>query len=308
MPPLPRTRAPPLPAFIARELPFARSLVDVGGIRLHVMEAGRGPLTAVFLHGNPAWGFLWRRVAAPLAFSGLRVLLVDLAGLGLSDKPRDPAFHTLEHHAHLVGALLDDLAPDPLVLAVHDWGGPIGIAAMADRPGRLAGLVVTNTVLGPPRAGARPSRFHRFANAPVVSTAAFRLLGFPQNALHLTQADRGTIGGDVARAYRWPLRRLADRVAPLALARMVPIGAEHPSLPALQRVREAAAAFEGPAAIVWGERDPILGRALRRVVEVLPRATVTRVMAGHYLQEETPDAVADAVLDVAGRLARGGAA
>jgi haloalkane dehalogenase len=305
MTPLPRTLAPRLPAFIERELPFARTLVELGGVRLHVMEAGPGPTTVVFVHGNPAWGYLWRRVAAPLAADGLRVLLVDLAGLGLSDKPRDPAFHTLDHHAHLVGAVLDDLAPDPLILVVHDWGGPIGVAAMADRPGRLAGLVVTNTVLGPPRAGARPSRFHRFANLPLVSDAAFRLGGFPQNALHLTQADRASISGDVARAYRWPLRRLVDRVAPLALARMVPLGAEHPSLPALRRVRETAAAFEGPAAIVWGERDPILGRALRSATEVLPRATVTRVPAGHYLQEETPGAIADAVRDVAGRLARG---
>jgi haloalkane dehalogenase len=272
------------------------------------MEAGRGPTTAVFLHGNPTWGFLWRRVAAPLAAEGLRVLLVDLAGLGLSDKPRDPAFHTLEHHAHLVGALLDDLAAEPLVLVVHDWGGPIGLGAMADRPGRLAGLVVTNTVLGPPRAGARPSRFHRFANAPLVSTAAFRLLGFPQNALRMTQADRRSISGDVDRAYRWPLRRIADRVAPLALARMVPTTGAHPSLAELQRVREVAAAFRGPAAIVWGERDPILGRALRSVTELLPQATVTRVPAGHYLQEETPGAIVDAVRDVAGRVARGGPA
>ena len=44
----------------------------------------------------------------------------------------------------------------PLVLVVHDWGGPIGLAALADRPGRLAGLVVTNTGVSPPRPGSRP--------------------------------------------------------------------------------------------------------------------------------------------------------
>src|SRR5512144_755113 len=103
-PPLP---APPLPEFLARELPFARSLVEVDGLRLHVMEAGRGP-TVVLLHGNPTWGFLWRKVAAPLAASGLRVVLPDLPGLGLSEKPRDPRFHTLEGHARILGALLDE--------------------------------------------------------------------------------------------------------------------------------------------------------------------------------------------------------
>jgi haloalkane dehalogenase len=82
---------------------------------------------------------------------------------------------------------------------------------------------------------------------------------------------------------------------------MVPLREDHPSLPALQRSLSVATSFEGPAAIVWGERDPVLGRALRGVAETLPRAAITRVPAGHYLQEETPDAIVEAVLDVARR-------
>jgi len=295
-----RLPAPPLPDFIARSLPFRRSLVEAGGVRLHVMEAGEGA-PVVLLHGNPTWGYLWRKVAARLQSAPLRLVMPDLAGLGLSDKPRDPGFHTLANHARIVGALLDATVRGPLVLVLHDWGGPIGLAALADRPGRLAGLVVTNTGVGPPRPTTRPTAFRRFANTPVVSDVAFRLLGFPQNALHLAQADRSSIRGEVARAYRWPLRHLADRVAPLALARMVPLGPDHPSGPALRRALAVATGFEGPAAIVWGERDPVLGRALRGVAEALPRATVTRVVAGHYPQEEAPGPIADAILDVARR-------
>jgi pimeloyl-ACP methyl ester carboxylesterase len=295
-----RRAPPPLPAFLARALPFARSLVDAGGLRLHVMEAGDGP-TVVLLHGNPTWSFLWRNVAGRLAAAPLRLVMPDLAGLGLSEKPRDGGFHTLENHARVVGALLDALVPGPMVLVVHDWGGPIGLLAAAERPGRLAGLVVTNTGVGPPRPGARPSRFHRFANVPVLSDAVFRLGGFPQNALHLAQADRRSIRGDVARAYRWPLRRIRDRTAPLALARMAPLGRGHPSVAPLERAHALAASFRGPAAIVWGERDPVLGRALRGVAAALPGATVTRVVAGHYPQEETPGPIAQAILDVARR-------
>ncbi len=292
--------APPLPAFLARQLPFRRSVVEAGGVRLHVMEAGEGA-PVVLLHGNPTWGYLWRKVATRLGAAPLRLVMPDLAGLGLSEKPRDPGFHTLENHARIVAALLDVLVRGPVVLVLHDWGGPIGLAAIADRPGRLAGLVVTNTGVAPPRPTARPTRFHRFANVPVVSDVAFRLLGFPQNALHLVQADRGSIRGDVARAYRWPLRRLADRAAPLALARMVPVRPDHPSIPGLRRALAVATGFAGPAAIVWGDRDPVLGRALRGVAEALPRAIVTRVVAGHYPQEEAPGPIADAVLDVARR-------
>jgi haloalkane dehalogenase len=295
-----RRPPPPLPDFIARELPFARSVVPAGGIGFHVMEAGEGP-AVVLLHGNPTWGFLWRSVARRLSSAPLRLVMPDLAGLGLSEKPRDPGFHTLENHARAVGALLDVLVPGPMVLVVHDWGGPIGLLATGDRPGRLAGLVVTNTGVGPPRPGARPTPFHRFANVPVLADAVFRLGGFPQNALHFAQADPRSIRGDVARAYRWPLRHLPDRTAPLALARMAPVRADHPSVAPLRRAYAVATSFRGPAAIVWGERDPIVGRALRGVAEALPGATVTRVLAGHYPQEETPGPIADAILDVARR-------
>jgi haloalkane dehalogenase len=294
-----RHSAPPLPAFIARELPFARTLVEAGGLRLHVMEQGEGP-AVILLHGNPTWGFLWRKVAARLAGARLRLVMPDLAGLGLSEKPRDPGFHTVENHSRVMGALLDALAPaGPLLLVIHDWGGPIGLAALADRPGRLAGLVVTNTLVGPPRAGSRPTRFHQFANLPLVSDLAFRLLGFPQNALRLVQADRRSISGHVARAYRWPLRRIGDRIAPLALARMAPIRPDHPSIAPMRRSLEVATSFVGPSAIVWGERDPVIGRALGGVAEALPRAAVTRVAAGHYPQEEAPGPIAEAILDVA---------
>jgi haloalkane dehalogenase len=268
------------------------------------MEAGpddpRAP-TAVLLHGNPAWGFLWRKVAGALEGSGLRLVLPDLAGLGLSDKPRDPAFHTLDRHAALVGALLDAIAPGPLVVGLHDWGAPIGLVAMAARRERLAGIVLTNTGVAPPRPGSRATAFHRFANLPVVSHVAFRLLGFPQNVLGRTQADPASISGDVAFAYRWPLRALADRVAPLALARMVPFREDHPSVPGLKVAQALAAGFTGPAALVWGDRDPILARALRRVRESLPAAHVVTVPAGHFLQEEAPVPIADAVRDVARR-------
>jgi haloalkane dehalogenase len=132
-----------------------------------------------------------------------------------------------------------------------------------------------------------------------VADFAFRALGFPQLALGLAQGDRSSISGVVSRAYRWPLRHLRDRVAPLALARMVPDSLEHPSVPALRRCEAFARAFTGPAEIVWGMRDPVIGRALKRVESILPSAPVTRTQAGHFLQEEVPEEIAAAVMRVA---------
>jgi haloalkane dehalogenase len=134
---------------------------------------------------------------------------------------------------------------------------------------------------------------------PLVAELAFGFLQFPQSVLRFAQGDRGSISGDVARAYRWPLRERADRIAPLALARMVPNSLEHESVGPLRRIEGFVQAFKGPAAIVWGERDPVLGRLRRRAENLLPHARVTSTNAGHFLQEEVPNDIAEAIRYVA---------
>jgi len=291
-----RLAAPELPPWLAAMLPFRRYGVRVNGRFFHVMESGpeNGP-AVLLLHGNPTWGFLWRKVALALEGSGLRLVMPDLLGLGLSDHPRDPGVHTLENHAAICGAWMDGLLPERFAIAAQDWGGPIALAAAAARPARVTGLVLGNTVVGPPREGFRPAFFHRFARWPVVPSIAFRLLGFPQRSLHLAQGDRSSIRGDVARAYRWPLAGLARNVAPLALARMVPDSAVHPSIEPLRRCQSFVEGFGGPIELVWGVRDPVLGRVIGWLEKLLPKARVTRTQAGHFLQEEVPAELAAAI-------------
>ncbi|PIE19181.1 MAG: haloalkane dehalogenase [Proteobacteria bacterium] len=294
--------APALPRWIQRMLPadIRRYAVDVGGQRMHVMEVGRGR-PVLMVHGNPTWGFLYRKVVRALDLSRFRVFLPDLVGLGLSSKPPDPGLHTLDNHIGWMGRLIDRLdVAERLVVVGQDWGGPIGFGALAARPDRCAGLVVLNTVIGPPRPGFKPTAFHRFARVPVVSEAAFRIFGFPQTALGLAQGNKLSVLGRAALAYQWPLRDPRTNVAPLALARMVPDDAqEHRSIAPLRRVQAFVEGFDGPAAIVWGDRDPVLGRARGWIERRLPHATVTRTRAGHFLQEEVPAEIARAVTEVA---------
>jgi haloalkane dehalogenase len=291
----------PLPAWLTRMFPrdMRRTMIDVGGLRMHVAEWGAPTDRPVLLlHGNPSWGFLYREVVANLAGGPLRLVVPDLVGLGCSDKPRDPAVHTLPAHGDWVGRVIDALSLRDLVFVGQDWGGAIGMYALASRMERLAGMVVLNTVLSPPRAGFRPTWFHRFSRWPVVSNVAYRF-GFPMNIMQFVQGDRGSISGDVARGYRWPLRRASDRVAPLALARMVPNGEEHPSIAPLRVCDEAARSFNGPVAIVWGDADPVLGRVIGHMQRMFPSADVTRTRAGHFLQEEVPREIARAIVRVA---------
>jgi cis-3-alkyl-4-acyloxetan-2-one decarboxylase len=297
-----------LPHWIAAQLPggFRERSVACDGERMHVLEWGppSAARTIVLAHGNPTWGFLWRRVVAAVRERDpeLRLVVPDLIGLGRSSKPGSPAAHTLANHARWFGAMLDEVAAGPLVIAAQDWGGPIAMVALASRRTRLRGIVLGNTSVSPPAAGFRPTLFHRLSHLPVASELLFRRLGFPLGVLHLSQGDRSTIRGEVARAYRWPLGRYEDRAAPLALARMVPDSHDrHPSIPLLESSHELYASHRVPVTLVWGTRDPILGRVVNHLERVRPDATVVRTRAGHFLQEEVPEQLADAIVDVARR-------
>ncbi len=295
-----RLPAPRLPAWLEEMVPFRRYAVDVGGRAMHVMEHGEG-LPVLLLHGNPTWSFLYRKVMHRLADAGLRLIAPDLLGLGLSDK-LPGSWHSLDNHAEALRKLLEQLDIGPFVFVGQDWGGPIGVRVLAERPEWAAGLVLMNTVFGPPKPGFKPTPFHRFSQMPLVSDAAFRLFSFPQINLGMVQGDKRSIAGKVARAYRFPLSSLRRNAAPLALARMVPDSLEHPSVEPLGKCQTFVESFRGPAALVWGERDPILGRVLGRAERALPQAEVTRTKAGHFLQEEVPDEIAAAIRSVAARV------
>jgi haloalkane dehalogenase len=286
--------APALPDWLDHKLPFERYTVQVGHKKMHVMEYGEGQ-PVLMVHGNPTWGFLWRKVAQALDPTRFRCIMPDLIGLGLSDKPRSMKAHTLENHASWLGALVDGLDLEDVILVAQDWGGPIGMLTMASRPERLAGIVLGNTAVSEPREGFKATAFHRFSQTPIVSDLAFRVLGFPQIALGLAQGDKKSISGEVARAYRWPLRSVADRAAPLALARMVPDTMEHLSIAPLKRVREFYTAADVPVRLVWGTNDPILGGVLGWARKLRPDARVVETDAGHFLQEEVPDELAAAI-------------
>jgi haloalkane dehalogenase len=303
---MPFADPPDLPELLAGQLPFGRGAwrLETGpdaGRLIHFLDHGpRQARPVLLLHGNPTWSFLWRRVIERLP--ELRCVAPDLLGLGLSDTLPRTADHTVERHARAIAELVVALDLEGIVLVGQDWGGPIGAAAAARDPVRYAGLVLANTAVVLPER-LRGTAFHRFARRPLVSDVAFRLLGFPQNLLWRVQGDRRSLRGAAGHPYRWPLHGWRRRVAPLALSRMVPDGEHHPSVPALRRGEAWATGFRGPVALVWGERDPILGRSLRRHREAFPDAPVTVTRAGHFLQEEVPDELAAAVRDVVGRIA-----
>ena len=288
--------APELPNWLDQQLPFQRYMVEVGdGLRMHVMEQGEGTPVLLF-HGNPTWGYLYRRVAAELSGEPYRLIMPDLIGLGFSDRPPNRSDHTLENHASWMGSLVRSLDLGSAAFVVQDWGGPIGLHAAYSNPGVMRGLVVMNTAIDAPKPGFKPTLFHRVFSTRL-GDALSKWLGLPQNAMRYAQGDRTSITGIVQKSYTYPLRGDGYR-AVIGLVRMVPDDLEHPSVPYLREAGEAARSLEGQKAIVWGDKDPVLGKLRRRVSRQLPDAEVIATDAGHFLQEEVPAEIASAIRSV----------
>jgi pimeloyl-ACP methyl ester carboxylesterase len=286
--------APPLPDWLAKEFPLRRRMFRGCRWAMHFVDQGEGPVV-LMQHGNPTWSFLWRKVIRLLAEEKVRVIAPDLIGLGLSDKPREVSLHSLRFHALNVDRLVRALDLRDVVIVGQDWGGPILGLMAARHPDRVAGAVFANTGLSAPRKKRPLSLFHLLSHLPLASTLLFKGANFPLRMLHRVQGDPASIGPLERQAYGWPLRAWRDRTAPLALARLVPTGPSHPTSHDLRKISAWAEAFTGPVRLVWGMKDPILGRALKNMQGLFPGAAVTETQAGHFLQEEVPEALAEAI-------------
>lgn len=289
---------PILPTWLQEQLPFNRRLFSDAGHDIHFIDEGEGP-AVLLLHGNPTWCYLWRKVIRILAAEDIRIIAPDLVGLGLSSKPRDLETHTLDFHADRISALVRALDLQDLTIAAQDWGGPISAVMAARNAKRIHGAVFANTGIRAPTKPPRVTAFHKFSHRPLLSDLIFRVFNYPVKKMYMVQGDRSSIGPTERRAYIYPLRAIRDRAAPLALARMVPINLESPTIPTLKEADDWARSFKGPVRLVWGRRDPILGRTIYPMKKIFPDAEVTETGAGHFLQEEVPEELAQAILGVA---------
>lgn len=297
------SRAKPLPGWLREEMPFDRFSICIEGDDVTFVDHGpRDGTPVLMVHGNPTWSYLWRKVMRALDGGPFRLIAPDLVGFGTSDKPRIAGDHQLAMHIDHVELLARELDLKRFVAVGQDWGGPIVTGTAMRLEDRVGGLVLANTAVLRPARPFRPKPFHRFAQTPIVSDLVFRGLIFPVPVMSRVQGDRASIGWRETAAYAWPFINPLDRAGPVGLARMVPNSEHHPSTSVMDEIGGWVERWRGPAALVWGTRDPLLGRGLRRHAEALPQASVAETSAGHFLQEEVPEILANAIREVAAKL------
>jgi haloalkane dehalogenase len=97
-----------LPESVRAQWPYQPRFARVNGWRMHYVDEGAGD-PIVLLHGNPTWGFLYRDFVGPLTKAGHRVIIPDMIGFGLSEKPTREDAHSLDGHIANLTALLRGL-------------------------------------------------------------------------------------------------------------------------------------------------------------------------------------------------------
>ena len=261
------------------EFGFAPHYRESGGLRLAHVDEGDGP-PVVFLHGEPTWSFLWRRVIPPVRDAGFRCIAPDLAGFGRSDKPVELGWYSYDRHTELVGGLLADLDLREATLVVHDWGGPIGLRLAVEQPERVGRLVAMNTGL---------ATGHQRMSDAWLTFAAFveRTEDLPISLL-VRRGCATDPGDEVGVAYDAPFAEAAAKAGARAFPRLVPLAPDAPGAETGRRVLAALEEDRRPMLLLWGEDDPALpvalGEAFARRLRRPPPRRISQ--AGHYLQED----------------------
>jgi haloalkane dehalogenase len=261
------------------DFPFKPKYRKYADLRLAHIDEGKGP-PVVFIHGEPTWSFLWRKVIPPIRDAGYRCIAPDLPGFGRSDKPMDVEWYTYDRHTDSVARLFADLGLRDATIVVHDWGGPIGLRVAVESPHLVGRMVVLDTALF--------TGYQKMTDASL----AFRELAQRSEDLpvgFLIRAGCKTPPPpSVLAAYEAPFPNPAAKAGARAFPLILPTSPQMNGAATGQRVLDALGGDARPKLIIWGADDPILpiqaGWRFARAIG----AEVDHVIPGvsHYLQED----------------------
>lgn len=312
--------------------PYEPHYVDVpdfdgGTLRMHYVDEGAGEVI-LCLHGQPSWSYLYRKMIPLFVKAGYRVVAPDFIGFGKSDKPTERSNYTYANHVAWLKALLEALDLNGITLVCQDWGGLIGLRAAAENQDRFARIVTANTglpdaqgVTGDKVAEVSKQMHVYYDSLPIHANAVEMAMGMggddtgmgflhwvkycaesegfsPQDVLTLSTG--GILSEDEQRAYGAPFPDETYLAGGRQFPTLVPI---MPDNPAIEANRAAWAVFEKwhkPFLTAFSDSDPVTAGAHVRFQQSIPGAQgqphITIKGAGHFLQEQAPEELAEATL------------
>jgi pimeloyl-ACP methyl ester carboxylesterase len=259
---------------------FEPCYTDHAGLRVHHVDEGPrdAAVTALCLHGNPSWSYLYRHMIPVFTAAGLRVVAPDLIGFGRSDKPVDEAAHTFDFHRNMLLAFVERLDLQNVMLVCQDWGGIFGLTLPMAMPARFTRLLVMNTGLPTGQVTEGFRQWRTYSNSQ------------PDLAVgKLIRRGKADMSAAEAAAYDAPFPDASYKAALRAFPNLVPDGDDAPGA---ATGREALAfwreRWQGESFMAIGMQDPVLGapamHSLQKIIRGCP-PPLEVADGGHFVQE-----------------------
>jgi haloalkane dehalogenase len=291
--------------------PFTPRYLELpDGLRMHYVDEGpSGAETVLLLHGQPTWSYLYRKVIERLTARGLRAVAPDLVGFGGSDKPVARTAHSVQGHVGWMAQFADAAGLRDVTLVVQDWGGPIGLGMLTERPGLVRRIVAANTALhtaDTALAGRLAWPVHASGDGTV--TVAQMLLDYQRftqelmplrPSLFVQGATASAVPDDVLAAYDVPFPDESFCAGPRQLPLLMGLTPGSACARINRRTFELLAGFDGPFLTAFSDGDPGTAGWAEVLQEHVPGARnqshVTIEGAGHFLQEDRGAELAEVV-------------
>lgn len=246
------------------------------------------------LHGEPSWSFLYRKMIAIMSKQH-RVIAMDFIGFGRSDKFTEREAYTFKMHLDTLMGFITELNLENITVVVQDWGGLIGLAAVAHMPERFARLVIMNTGLptGEGRVSDAFLTWRSFAEShPDLEVGQTILRGV---------AHPEKLTTEVIAAYEAPFPDVSYKTGAAVWPLLVPITPDDPAAAEMRHAREVLSRWNRPALVMFSDKDPITRGGDRFFRALIPTAKdqpeIVIQDAGHFLQEEKGEEIAQHILD-----------
>jgi haloalkane dehalogenase len=281
---------------------YNKKFKSIKGKQMAYIDEGDGD-PIVFLHGNPTSSYLWRNIMPHLEGRG-RLIAPDLIGMGDSEKLDNsgPDRYIYVEHREYLFALFDALGLDNNVtLVIHDWGSALGFDWAFQNRNAVRGIAFMEAIVAPiPSWDAFPEGF-------VELFQGFRSPAGEAMILEQNVFIEGVLPGGIMRKlndsemteYRRPFLEAGEARRPtLTWPRQIPIAGEPAEVVDIVSKYSAwISKSDLPKLFVNTEPGAIIIGAARDYVRTWPNQTEITVSGIHFVQEDAPDEIGQAIAD-----------
>lgn len=277
----------------------AKKKIVVRGKAMAYVEMGEGD-PIIFQHGNPTSSYLWRNIMPHLKDQG-RCIAIDLIGMGDSDKLDEPdaSSYTFAQHREYLDAALETLGVErDVTLVIHDWGSALGFDWANRHRAAVKGIAYMEAIVA-------PLTWEDWPEAARGVFQGFRSAAGEEMVLTKNTFVERVLPGSILRdlseeemaVYRRPfLNSGEDRRPTLTWPRQIPIDGEPADVVSIvQDYADWLAESDVPKLFVNAEPGAILIGPQREFCRSWPNQAEVTVAGNHFLQEDSPDEIGQAV-------------